>query len=57
MMSLKRDWKTYLLLVFSFCPFINSFYMNQKDHMQGITNHYKYVERYQLLGGKSLPML
>lgn len=31
--------------------------MNQKDHMPGITTHYKYVEKYQLLGGiKSLLM-
>lgn len=57
MMSVKRDWKTYLLFVFSLCPFTSSFYMNPNDHITGTTNHNKYVEKYQLLGGKSLVLL
>lgn len=53
-MKMKGDWKAYILFVFSFCPFTSSFYMNPKDHAPEIVaNRYKYMEKYQLLGGKS----
>lgn len=48
-MSLMTDY----LFILGFCSSINSLIINQKDHKPGITSHYKYVEKYQLLGGKS----
>lgn len=50
-MRLIRDSPAYFIFIIGFCPFINCLGVHQQDHRPGITNQFKYVEKYQLLGG------
>jgi hypothetical protein len=50
-----KDWRAYALCILSFCPFINNFNISHQphNHTTDMESHYKYAEKYQLLGGKS----
>lgn len=50
-MSLIVHWPAYFLFM-NLCTFINALTINPNDRITGISNHYKIVENYQLLGGK-----
>lgn len=54
-MRLISDCCAYILFAIGLCPFINSLGVHLKDHTPGITNQFKYVEKYQLLGGNLTP--
>lgn len=51
-MGLIAAWRAYTIFVFSLFPVITSLSINQKNHTNGIIGQLKYVEKYQLLGGK-----